>query len=180
MRATSRPLLSQTMPDESNSDATDAVLWYQEHAEAVVERHESLAPEKVNAWFERYLPTQSALVLDVGAGSGRDAAWLVSRGHQVIAVEPSGQMRTRGQRLHGSERIRWINDRLPGLEAVHRLGLSFDFILLNAVWMHVVPADRRRAFRKLITLLKPGGWICGSFAPYPQIDGSEKKRPRYC
>jgi SAM-dependent methyltransferase len=151
------------MPDESNPDATDAVLWYQEHAEAVVERHESLAPEKVNAWFERNLPTQPALVLDVGAGSGRDAAWLVSRGHQVIAVEPSDQMRTRGQRLHGSERIRWINDRLPGLETVHRLGLSFDFILLNAVWMHVVPADRRRAFRKLITLLKPGGWMAMSF-----------------
>src|SRR5258708_28253088 len=83
-------------------------MWYQEHAEAVVERHESLAPEKVNAWLDGYLPTQPSLVLDVGAGSGRDAAWLVSRGQQVIAVEPSDQMRTRGQRFHGSDLIRWI------------------------------------------------------------------------
>jgi SAM-dependent methyltransferase len=149
--------------EEPKPDTSDAVLWYQEHADAVVERHESLAPEKVNAWLDRFLPTQPSLVLDVGAGSGRDAAWLVSRGHQVIAVEPSDQMRIRGQRLHGSDLIRWINDRLPGLETVHRLGLSFDFILLNAVWMHVPPADRRRAFRKLITLLKPGGWMAISF-----------------
>lgn len=28
-------------------------------------------------------------------------------------------------------------------------------ILLSAVWMHVPPADRRRAFRKLVGLLKP-------------------------
>jgi SAM-dependent methyltransferase len=64
--------------------------------------------------------------------------------------------------LHRADRIRWINDRLPGLENVHRLGISFDFILLNAVWMHVAPASRRRAFRKLVTLLKPGGWMAVS------------------
>jgi len=84
-------------------------------------------PEKVNAWLDSLLPSQPALVLDVGAGSGRDAAWLSSLGHQVIAVEPSEQMRIRGQRLHASDKIRWINDRLPGLENVHRLGLSFRF-----------------------------------------------------
>src|SRR5262249_38349700 len=47
----------------------------------------------------------------------------------------------------------------PSLDKVLRLGLSFDLILLSAVWMHVRPSDRSRAFRKLITLLKPGGCI---------------------
>jgi SAM-dependent methyltransferase len=56
-----------------------------------------------------------------------------------------------------------MNDRLPGLEKVHRLGVTFDFILVNAVWMHVPPAARQRAFRKLITLLKPGGRLAISF-----------------
>ena len=149
--------------DDLSPDSSDAVAWYDENAEAIVERHESIAPEKVNDWLEDILPNQPSLVLDVGAGSGRDAAWLASRGHQVIAVEPSEQMRARGVRLHGTDKIRWINDRLPGLENVHRLGISFDFILLNAVWMHVLPTNRRRAFRKLVTLLKPGAWMAISF-----------------
>jgi hypothetical protein len=59
--------------------------------------------------------------------------------------------------------IRWINDRLLGLEKVHWLGILFDFILLNAVWMHVAPAIRRRSFCKLVTLLKPGAWMAISF-----------------
>jgi SAM-dependent methyltransferase len=149
--------------DDFSPDATDAVAWYDEHAEAAVARHESAAPEGVNAWLANVLPTQPTLVLDVGAGSGRDAAWLGSLGYDVVAVEPSEQMRVRGVRLHGPDKIRWIDDRLPGLENVHRLGISFDFILLNAVWMHVAPANRRRAFRKLVTLLRPGGWMAISF-----------------
>ena len=68
-------------------------------------------------------------------------------------------MRAEAQRLHPSPSIRWISDSLPGLDKVLRLGLSFDLILLSAVWMHVPPADRTRAFRKLVTLLKPGGCI---------------------
>lgn len=95
------------------------------------------------------------LALDVGAGSGRDGAYLASLGYEVVAVEPAAGMRAAGQRLHPG--LRWIDDRLPDLSAVHRLGLSFDLVLLSAVWMHVRPAERARAFRKLITLLKPGG-----------------------
>jgi SAM-dependent methyltransferase len=149
--------------DQSSSDPSRAIEWYNASAEAAAKRHEGLEPEQINDWFKIYLPSRPALVLDVGAGSGRDAAWLTSLGHEVVAVEPSGQMRDRGQRLHPTEKIRWISDRLPGLETIHRLGLSFDFILLNAVWMHVAPTHRQRAFRKLITLLKPGGWMAFSF-----------------
>ena len=48
-----------------------------------------------------------------------------------------------------------------------RLGLSFDLILLSAVWMHVPTADRTRAFRKLVTLLKPGGCLAITLRPGP-------------
>jgi hypothetical protein len=37
--------------------------------------------------------------------------------------------------------------------------LTFDFILLPAVWMHVPPASRARALCKLSTLLAPNGRI---------------------
>jgi hypothetical protein len=50
-----------------------------------------------------------------------------------------------------------LDDRLPDLSEVHRLGLAFDLVLLSGVWMHLPPPLRQRAFRKLATLLKPGG-----------------------
>src|SRR5262249_3188394 len=53
-------------------------------------------------------------------------------------------------------------------------GMSFDLILLSAVWMHVAPADRARAFRKLINLLNPGGLIAITLRHGP--NGSDAER----
>ena len=134
---------------------SEAIDWYDQRAGDLSKRYEAIAAEKVHSWLLPSLPTSPALVLDVGAGSGRDAGWLISRGLEVVAIEPSARMLAEAQRLHPLPLIRWLSDSLPGLEKIFRLGLSFDLILLSAVWMHVRPGDRSRAFRKLITLLKP-------------------------
>ena len=68
-------------------------------------------------------------------------------------------------------RIQWLDDRLPGLEAVHDLDYRFDLILLNGVWMHVPPSQRERAFRKLQSLLKPGGHLVFGLRSSPPDDG---------
>ncbi len=135
----------------------DPIAWYDANAEAVVARYEAVLSEDAHGWLRDLLPQSSASVLDIGAGSGRDAAWLADDGHDVVAVEPSSSMRTAAASLHCNPAINWIDDRLPTLGVVSRSGLSFDLILLNAVWMHVPKSDRRRAFRKMINLLRPGG-----------------------
>ena len=61
--------------------------------------------------------------------------------------------------MHPDPGICWMDDKLPELGRVSRSGLSFDLILLSAVWMHVKETNRPRAFRKLINLLKPGGLL---------------------
>ncbi|MDA0702965.1 MAG: class I SAM-dependent methyltransferase [Proteobacteria bacterium] len=137
----------------------DAVSWYDANAEVVAERYERVAPQQVHSWLIDLLPSRPAAILDVGAGSGRDAAWLSTLGYDVVAVEPSAEMRAKAQALHPDVPVRWISDTLPALQRTFKTGLSFDFILLSAVWMHVPPSDRSRAFRKLINLLKPGGVI---------------------
>jgi SAM-dependent methyltransferase len=104
-----------------------------------------------------FLPETPGLMLDVGAGSGRDAAWFASRGWDVVAAEPATSLRSEAARLHPMPAIRWVDDRLPALARIHRLGLSFDLVWLSGVWMHVQPEDRPRAMRKLATLLRPGG-----------------------
>src|ERR1019366_7976949 len=112
---------------------SDAIRWYEKNATDVSRRYEAVAAESVHAWLIDTLPKPAALVLDIGAGSGRDAAWLAACGLEVVAIEPSPAMRAEGKRLHPSPSIRWIPDSLPGLDRTVRLGLTFDMILLSAV-----------------------------------------------
>ena len=84
----------------------DAIRWYDQNVSDVSRRYESVAAETVHGWLVDLLPNAPALVLDIGAGTGRDAAWLASRGLEVVAVEPSGAMRAEAQRLHPSRSIR--------------------------------------------------------------------------
>jgi SAM-dependent methyltransferase len=136
----------------------DPVHTYDAHAARLAKDYESVAADAVHADLKEFiLSGPDRVALDIGAGSGRDAEWLVSKGYEVIAVEPSSEMRREGQRLHPSTRIYWLDDRLPGIPRVHERGIAYDLILLSAVWMHIPPADRERAFRKIVTLLKPGG-----------------------
>lgn len=113
------------------------------------------------------LPDLPAVILDVGSGSGRDAAWLAGKGYEVYAVEPSKPLREIAKALHPSAPVRWIADSLPALVHTVRTGVSFDLILLSAVWMHVRPKHRQRAFRKLINLLNPGGVLAMSIRHGP-------------
>jgi SAM-dependent methyltransferase len=136
---------------------SDEIAWYDARAETLADRYDGISPEQVHGWLTDLLPSQPATILDVGAGSGRDAAWLAYKGHDVVAIEPSHRLQTLARERHDSPRIQWVSDSLPGLKRTFRTGLAFDVILVSAVWMHVAPSDRARAFRKLITLLKPGG-----------------------
>ena len=139
------------------SSPSDAIDWYDANARQLSASYEALRAEDVYGWLTGLLPSPPGVAVDVGAGTGRDAAWLTSLGFDVIAVEPSAKMRVEGIRRHADNNIRWIDDRLPSLAGTLRLGIAADVVLLGAVWMHVAPADRERAFRKLVLLLRSGG-----------------------
>ena len=145
----------------------DSIAWYDANGDTAAARYEGVPPERLHGWLADLLPTAPAAALDVGAGSGRDAAWLSSRGYDVVAVEPSSRMRTIARERHAEPEIQWLADSLPALRRTLRTGLAFDVILLSAVWMHVAPSDRERAFRKLVNLLKPGGLIAFSLRHGP-------------
>jgi SAM-dependent methyltransferase len=136
-----------------------SIPHYEQHAKRLVTQYESLSFQDVHAGLLDMLPAPGGTVLDVGAGSGRDAAWFAANGYDVVAVEPSDAMLAHARELHPSSRIHWLSDSLPDLANVRRLGLSFDLIHLSAVWMHVPPAARQRSLRQLVTLLAPKGRI---------------------
>ncbi|WP_075793413.1 class I SAM-dependent methyltransferase [Massilia putida] len=152
-----------------------AILYYEQHATRLVTQYESLSFEDVHADLMAVLPAPGSTVLDIGAGSGRDAAWLAAKGYDVVAVEPSEAMLAHARAKHASNRIQWLSDSLPDLARVRRLGLSFDLILLSAVWMQIPPAARQRALRKLVTLLAPKGRIAISL----RLGAPETERAMY-
>lgn len=136
---------------------------YHQGAALFAAQYDALSFEQVHACWQPYWPQQQ-LVLDIGAGSGRDAMWLAGQGCQVIAVEPAvdllrlGQLKTDAQAApENQQKIQWLQDSLPELKACYQLNLQFNTILLSAVWMHILPSERERAFRKITNLLAPGG-----------------------
>lgn len=92
-----------------------AIAWYDGHAKRLASQYEALAAGDVHAWLTNLLPVAPGFILDIDAGTGRDAVWLAAQGHEVLAIEPSSSMRQQGQQLHADTRIRWLEDRLPAI-----------------------------------------------------------------
>ena len=144
--------------------------YYSLNADKFAKLYEGVAPQEIHGNWLHLIPNAKSVILDIGAGSGRDAAWFAKQGHEVLAVEPSDALREKAQRLHTSPSIQWLNDKLPSLKAVYNTGIKFDLILLSAVWFHVSPNHRERSFRKLTNLLKPGGKLIISLRHGPAPD----------
>lgn len=109
------------------------------------------------SWIE-LLPSEGS-VLDIGAGTGRDSAFMADCGLDVVAVEPSYPMLLKAQQNFPDKNILWLNEGLPALEQTIKLQRKFSLILVSAVWMHIIPSDRERCIRKLCSLLAPNGKI---------------------
>lgn len=139
------------------SGTPNGIQGYGETADVLVKQYESVSFAQVHRDTLPLFPTAPASVLDIGAGTGRDAAALAAMGHAVVAVEPTAELRAHGQRLRAGAAIDWIDDALPELLAVHALGRRFDLVLLSAVWMHLDEAERPRAMDRVAGLLRSGG-----------------------
>jgi SAM-dependent methyltransferase len=154
------------------STSGQTISAYSENAGDFAQQYEALSAEATWEPFRDLMPSPNGkLAIDIGAGSGRDAAWLATLGFEVIAAEPASGMRVEGQRWHPE--LRWVDDRLPELKLVHSLGLGFDLVILNAVWMHIRPTERGRAFRKIVALLKPGSLMLLTLRHGPSQPGRE-------
>jgi len=144
----------------SNSKPLSGTEGYAEEADALAARYERLTFEQVYGDALPLFPKPPASVLDIGAGTGRDAAALAARGHKVVvAVEPTRALREHGQKIHAARKIKWLDDGLPDLDKVFDLDRRFDLILLTAVWMHLDKDQRRPAMAGVASLTEPGGRI---------------------
>ena len=147
--------------------------WYEVNADLITEEFEKLDFKDIHSDFLNFLPQQPCTILEIGAGTGRDAAWLAELGHLVIAAEPSNEMRTRAQALHKQTNIRWVKDKLPNLDNVLQIAGRYDVVFLSAVWMHLAPSERSLSLERIVNLVKPGGlvYITLRHGPFEEIEG---------
>lgn len=132
--------------------------FYNENAEQLAEQYDSVNFESVHSSWRSHWPLSGSRVLDVGAGSGRDAQWFDSQGCKVVAIEPSAVFRQLGQE-RTSTTIHWVDAQLPELSSLNALPHSFDLILVSAVWMHIPVTKRYQSLCSLVARLAEGGRI---------------------
>jgi SAM-dependent methyltransferase len=132
---------------------------YADEAEELFRLYESIRAADAHRAVLHLIPASPASVLDIGSGTGRDAAWFADLGHRVVAVEPTSAMRIPAMALHPSTQIEWLDDSLPDLALVRARGVSFDMVMLTAVWMHLDAAQRRQAMPNIAALVRPGGTV---------------------
>lgn len=144
---------------------TDAgIAEYAADAEALIAPYDALDSARVLAPVIDLFDGPPLDILEIAAGTGRDAAWLAARGHRVVAVEPVAAFRDAARRLHPSPDVSWHDDRLPDLV---RITGCYDRVLLVAVWQHLDPATRIRALARMAGLIAPGGYLALSLRDGP-------------
>lgn len=157
------------------SKASISEKYYDQHAEALADGYESVSFEEAYPFLVPLLSGDPLDVLDIGAGTGRDAAWMSSKGHRVIAVEPSSAMRKIARNLHSQTKITWLDASLPELDDSKLKRGKFEVVLVNAVWMHVRPTERKEAMARLYELTKVDGRVFVSL----RIGPSDEQRGMY-
>lgn len=136
-------------------------------AERLIPAFEALSASEVLAQVLDFLPEKPSRIVDIGAGTGRDSAWLASQGHRLTAVEPVAQFRKAAMDLHPSDSIQWIDDSLPYIQRIFESRATFDLVLLVAVWQHLSLEERRVSLANMSKLLSREGRLIMSLRHGP-------------
>lgn len=153
---------------------------YADEAPELLKRYESTSFADAQAPILQLIPPAPGRALDIGAGTGRDAAGLAVLGYSIVAVEPTEELRRGAMLLHPSPMIEWLDDSLPDLAVVRARKEDFDLVMLTAVWMHLDEAQRQRAMPNVSALVREGGIVIMSLrhGPVPSGGACSRSRPK--
>ena len=129
---------------------------------------------KVIAFLERAGVPLYGRVLDDGCGGGGMPLSLAEETRTVVGIDPAERFQDAGVRLGRERGMRNLHFALADGMALPFASGSFDLLLSHAVIEHVADADAYLAQGRRV--LKPGGWMYLSTAPYLSFAGAHLPR----
>lgn len=137
-----------------------AIDYFNDRADELARQYNALDRAKVHADLLSMLPEGKALkVLDIGAGSGADAAMFADRGHDVLACEPAETLRKSGEETFKNKNIKWSSDVLPEMGAASDAVAPFDVITSVGVLQYVPEENRASSLSKMFSMAAKGGFV---------------------
>lgn len=130
-------------------------------------------PADLQATVRKYF--KPGTVADIGAGSGRDAAWLAANGFAVTGYDASHGLLAEARRLHPELKFKY--SALPALEGL--ADESFDNVLCETVIMHLPHDEIVPSIHRLLAILKTGGVLYLSWRTDKGIDWRDERGRRY-
>jgi SAM-dependent methyltransferase len=134
---------------------TDTTLaYYTAHWEDLVQRYESADVTELQALLAASF-SPGARLLELGCGSGRDAAFMLANGFDVIASDAAQEMIDAAAACHPALAGRLCRICLP-LDLTPSLG-PFDGVYAVATLMHLTRPAIQDVFSGIRRVLVPGG-----------------------
>ncbi len=133
-----------------------AIDYFNDNAAELTAFYNSLDRGAVHAELIKRLPQGPLKMLDVGAGSGADAAYFADRGHTVVAAEPARKLRDIANKNFKNKNIKWSAARLPSLP---RVGQGFDVVYSVGTLQYLDQPGREQALARMASLLNDGGLL---------------------
>ncbi|MDY0009400.1 MAG: class I SAM-dependent methyltransferase [Bdellovibrionales bacterium] len=137
-----------------------AIDYFNARAEELAQQYNALDRAKVHADLLELLPEGRALkVLDIGAGSGADAAMLADRGYEVTAAEPAAVLRALGEEAFKNKKINWNSEVLPEMGPKTDAAGAFDVVTSVGVFQYIDEKNRPKSLSKMFSMVAAGGYV---------------------
>ena len=132
------------------------ISHYNRNAKDLASRYDRAEMADVHRILLRYLP-ESGRVLEIGCGSGRDAAFLVRKEFDVTGVDASIEMLASAVQNHPELDDRLVCQGFPFPQDSPLLSRQFNSIVSIATFMHIPDQDLFECAAQIRDLLPPDG-----------------------
>ncbi|MFT3980622.1 MAG: class I SAM-dependent methyltransferase [Ferruginibacter sp.] len=111
--------------------------------------------------------------LEMGCGTGKNTAWLISKADHITAVDLSEEMLAKARTKISAEKVSFIQADM--LQDWHFAGnTTFDLVTFSLVLEHI--EDLQTIFEKLRRVVADNGYVyVGELHPFKQYNGSKAR-----